>query len=100
MDSEIVYVLVGVVLFAIVAIFIFRNDVQGEANAKERKKSDIINAYKKELYEALKPLKNDKNAKIAKKSELLKKFNGELSLNIFFDNIEIREIILDLADDY
>jgi len=100
MDSEILYVLVGIIIFSVIAIYIFKNDDLVNANTKDTKRAEIINSYKKELYEALKPLENDKNARVAKKSELLKKFSDELSMNIFFDNIEIREIILDLADDY
>ena len=100
MDAEIIYILVGLVLFSIVAVFILRNDSGTKANTKEAKREEILNGYKKELYETLKELKDDKDAKIAKKSELLKRYNEELSLNIFFDKIEIREIIMELAENY
>ena len=100
MDGEIIYILVGVVLFSIVAFFIFKNDSGTSANTKEAKREEILNGYKKELYETLKPLSDNKDAKIAKKNELLKKYSEELSLNIFFDSIEIREIIMELAENY
>ena len=98
MDGEIIYILIGIVLFAIVAFFILKNDSGTKANTKEAKREEILNGYRKELYETLKPLKDNKDAKIAKKSELLKRYNEELSLNIFFEKIEIREIIMELAE--
>ncbi len=99
MDSESIYALVGLVIFVTVGVIILRSDESKSSNKKEVTKSKIINAYKKELYEALLPLKNDKEARVAKKSELLKRFSAELTSNIFFDEIESREIILDLVND-
>ncbi len=99
MDSESIYALVGLVIFVTVGVIILRSDESKSSNKKEVTKNKIINAYKKELYEALLPLKNDKEARVAKKSELLKRFSAELTSNIFFDEIESREIILDLVND-
>jgi len=100
MDAELIYTLVGIGIFGIVTFFILRNTDLKNVNTKDKKRDDIINGYKKELYDSLTPLKNDKNAALAKKKELLKKFSDELSRNIFFEQVEIREIILDLADNY
>ncbi len=100
MDGELIYAIVGIVIFSVVAIKIMRSEVSAVINTKEDKRDRIISGYRKQLYEALTPLKNDKEVRIAKKSELLKKFSDELSMNIYFENIEIKEIILDLAQDY
>ena len=64
---------------------------------KEEKRYQIIAEFRHELFEELKPLQNDKKAYLSKKTALLKKFSDALALNIFFDEIEIKEIIQDLA---
>ena len=99
MDAELVYTLVGIGIFVVIAFFILRNTGLSDVNTKDKKRDDILNGYKKELYDSLTPLKSDKDARVAKKKELLKRYSDELSRNIFFEEIEIREIILDLADD-
>jgi hypothetical protein len=97
MDSEIIYSGVGIVIFVIIIVMTMRSNVVEIVKSKEEKKTDIINRYKQELKTALAPLVDDKDAKVSKKSELLKRFNDELSLNIFFDKDELREIILELT---
>lgn len=99
MDSEIIYSIVGIVIFIIIVIMTMRSNVVEIVQSKEEKREDIINGYKKELRDALEPFKNDTKARLAKKSEMLQKFNAELSLNIFFDKDELREIILELSQE-
>ena len=100
MDSETIYAVGGVIVFLVVAMFILRSNPSVVINTKDEKRDEILGKYKKELRESLASLGDDKEARVAKKSELLKRFSSELSSNIFFDQIEIREIILDLAEDY
>jgi len=100
MDIELIYTLVGVVIFAAVGLKILLSDVSMGPNDEEATKSKIIDAYRKELYEALLPLKKDKEARIAKKNELLNKFSVELISNIYFDEFESKEIIVSLASDF
>jgi uncharacterized protein YpuA (DUF1002 family) len=45
-------------------------------------------------------LKNDKERRVAKKNELLQKISKELSMNIFFDKNELRDIIVDFSKKY
>jgi len=97
MDSEIIYSLVGIIIFIVIVIMTMRSNVVEIVQSKEEKRADIINGYKQELKTALEPLKDDTDARVAKKSELLKKFSTELSLNIFFDRDELRDIILELS---
>ncbi|PHQ65239.1 MAG: hypothetical protein COB99_05070 [Sulfurimonas sp.] len=99
MDSEIIYSGVGIVIFVIIVIMTMRSNVVEIIQSKEEKRADIINGYKQELQVALEPLVDDIDARVAKKRELLKKFNTELSLNIFFDKDELREIILELSQE-
>ena len=97
MDSEIIYSGVGIVIFLIIIVMTMRSNVVEIVQSKEEKRANIINGYKQELKMALEPLMDDVDARVAKKSELLKKFSNELSLNIFFDKDELREIILELS---
>ena len=99
MDSEIIFSLVGIIILISIVIFVLRNRKVTQTQTKEQKRSSIISQYKKELHSELLALKDDNKARIAKKSELLKKFSNELALNIFFDNSEIREIILELSQE-
>ena len=99
MDSEMIYSILGVLIFIMIVVLTLRSDVTQAVQSKEEKRYEIVNVYKKELNEALAPLGNDTQARIDKKSELLKKFSDELSVNIFFDSSEIRDIILDLSVD-
>ncbi|MEA1891174.1 MAG: hypothetical protein U9N33_00515 [Campylobacterota bacterium] len=97
MDSEILYALFGIAGLMTIVYFTFRTDTVHEFKAKQEKKDEIIDGYKKQLRVALVALKDDKKARIVKKNLMLKKFSDELSMNIFFDKNEIREIILGLS---
>ncbi|MCD4668051.1 MAG: hypothetical protein K8R44_05620 [Sulfurimonas sp.] len=99
MDVEMIYSIFGIVGLIMIVIFTFRSDVGKQVQTKEQKRDSIITEYKKELYESLIVLNDDKQARLDKKSKLLKKFSDELSLNIFFDKNEIQDIILELAKD-
>jgi hypothetical protein len=97
MDSSIIYSLIGVAILVVIIILTLRGTKPKDAKKKNQKRAEILDSYKIQLQEALTPLKDDKDAKMNKKSEMLKKFSGELSRNIFFDVSEIREIILELS---
>jgi hypothetical protein len=99
MDSEIIYAGLGIVIFIIIIIMTMRSNVVEIVQSKDEKRLDIIDGYKHELKTALEPLKNDQERRVAKKSKMLKKFSNELSLNIFFDKDELREIILELSQE-
>jgi len=99
MDSETIYGAVGIVIFATIAYFTLRKNDITEAQTKEAKRFQILNEFKGELRRELEML-DSKEAKATRKVELLKKFSDELSQNIFFDEIEIKEIILDIIEEY
>lgn len=98
MDSESLYTLAGIFIFALIAYFVFKNDTTSEGQTKEAKRYEIITAYQALLRKELTPLKENKEEFIAKKTLLLKEFSDELSCNIFFDSHEIEEIIRELAE--
>ncbi len=100
MDIEIIYSLIGIIIFSIIVIVTLRSDSVSEVQTKEEKQYSIIDGYKKQLREALEPLADKKEARVQKKKELLLVFSNELSSNIFFDQTEVREIISDLSQNY
>ena len=99
MDSEIIYSLGGIVIFILIIILTLRSTPPSEIQTKEQKRQEIINEYRQQLRSALDALEDDEEAMVAKKSELLKRFSNELSMNIFFDKEEIRDIIKNLSRD-
>lgn len=100
MSIDIVYIVIGVLIVLVIAYFTLKKDAIKKVQSKEEKRYEILNAYSKELKEALEPLGDNKEARVAKKQELFKKFSRELSQNIFFDNSEIKEILVDLSQKY
>jgi len=98
MDSETIYAVLGVGIFSLITFYTLRNDETAKLQTKEEKCYAIINGYRKELRESLTLLKDDKVAQKNKKVELLTKFNDELSRNIFFDALEVREILEELSE--
>jgi len=97
MDYEVVYNVFGVAIFLFIAYKVFKSQVGSEIQTKEEKRKEIVDGYKKQLKDALEPLKDDKDKRILKKQQLLKVFTEELSRNIFFDADENREIISELS---
>jgi len=97
MDAESIYTLVGVAIFILFAYFTLKSDTAGKIQTKEEKRYEIISGYRAVLRKELAPLQNNREELLAKKVLLLKEFSDELSLNIFFDSLEIEEIIQDLA---
>jgi len=99
-DSEIVYALLGIIILVVVILLTLMSGSKQQVQTKSEKRDQIISTYEKELEESLNPIKNDKEKYINKKSELLKKFSNELARNIFFENNEIKDIILHLSKKY
>ena len=105
MDNEIIYAVVGIIILIGIIIFTLGNSNNNSGSASKsvqiknpaKTKQGIINRYKKQLKNELALLNDDNKARISKKNELLKKFNGELALNIYFDKSEIREVIMELS---
>lgn len=62
------------------------------------KKHEIIDNYKKELFEILESSQNDKSLQMQERIKFLKKVNYELSMNIFFDENEAKQILKELSE--
>ncbi len=99
MDGELVYTSVFVIIFVLIAIKVMRGDGLSDTNTKEQKRALILQGYRKKLREELSQLENDKKLRTIRKKELLKKFSDELASNIFFEQVEIKKIIFDLAEE-
>lgn len=61
------------------------------------KKDEIIKAYEEELKQILASCSGNKALEIEKKVQFLKKVNHELSMNIFFDKDESKQILQNLS---
>jgi disulfide oxidoreductase YuzD len=61
------------------------------------KKDDLIQSYKYELLEILEENKENKELQFQEKIKFLKRVNNELSMNIFFDEIEAKKLIQELS---
>ncbi len=97
MDTTIIYTLIGLLLVAVISFFIFGKNVTKIVKTKEEKKEEIKDGYRQQLRIALLEATDDKKQRVVIKKELLRRCSAELSLNIFFDAGEIREIILELS---
>jgi hypothetical protein len=94
MPVELVYeiaVIVGVGLLVIVW-----SRKKFASQSPQEKRDQIVEGYKQELKTAL-ATEQDPQRRMAIKSELLKQFNDELARNIFFEQEEIRAVLLELS---
>lgn len=78
-------------------IFLFVKQMKPQ-NVKSSavKKSEIIDNYKNQMQNVIKTYENDKKKQIEEKTKLLKKINHELSMNLFFDKEEAKELLSEL----
>ena len=61
------------------------------------KKEELIQAYKEELLYILEENKDNKELQVQEKIKFIKRVNYELSMNIFFDEIEAKKLIQELS---
>jgi flagellar basal body-associated protein FliL len=97
MDNQILLIITGIVIFVFIIYMTFSQSATRIVQTKDEKRDEILTSYKKEMQDVLQTFDDDNKMRIAKKSFLLKKFSDELSRNIFFDNNEIKDIILELS---
>lgn len=65
---------------------------------KAVKKDEIIKAYEEEMLIILEKNKSDKQLQIKNKIDFLKRVNYELSMNMFFEEKESKEILEKLSN--
>ena len=64
---------------------------------KAVKKDELIQGYKDELLQILEEHKENKELQFQEKIKFIKRVNSELSMNIFFDEIEAKNLIKELS---
>ncbi|MDD2887073.1 MAG: hypothetical protein PHY66_04680 [Aliarcobacter sp.] len=65
---------------------------------KAVKKEELIEGYRVELLEILKKYEDNKELQLQEKLKFLKRVNYELSMNIFFEKEEARNLIQELSN--
>ncbi len=65
---------------------------------KAVKKDELIQSYRVELLEILEKYEDNKDLQFQEKLKFLKRVNYELSMNIFFEKEEARELIQELSN--
>lgn len=83
-------------LLTIVFIFIKKNK-STFVKPVAVKKDDLIQKYKDELLQILEENKENKELQFQEKIKFIKRVNNELSMNIFFDEIESKKLIQELS---
>ncbi|MDZ7817438.1 MAG: hypothetical protein U5K55_01985 [Aliarcobacter sp.] len=61
------------------------------------KKDELIQSYKDELFEILEANKQNKELQLQERIKFIKKVNYELSMNVFFDEVEAKDLIKELS---
>ena len=65
--------------------------------SKAIKKEELIEAYRLELLEILEEYEDNKELQLQEKLKFLKRVNYELSMNIFFEKEEAKELLQELS---
>ena len=65
---------------------------------KAVKKEELIEGYRVELLEILKKYEDNKELQLQEKLKFLKRVNYELSMNIFFEKEEAKNLIQELSN--
>ena len=84
-------------LFTVI-YFYFKNKKINPVKSKVIKKEELIENYKVELLELLDKYEDDKSMQLQEKLKFLKRVNYELSMNIFFEKEEARNLIQELSN--
>lgn len=94
----IVLLILGIVLVFVV-IYLKNSFFIIKANTKSKvlKKEEIITQYEKQMEDLVQNYASNKEDLTNEKIKLLKQINQELSMNLFFDEIEAKQIIQKLS---
>jgi len=84
------------ILVSLVAYLLFKLNYK-KTKKPTIKKHEIVEQYKNELRNILTIHENNKEKQLHEKKQFLQKCNSELSRNIFFTQIESKQIIQQLA---
>ena len=78
--------------------FYFKNKKMIQIKPKVIKKEELIENYRLELFEILEKYEGNNELQLEEKLKFLKKVNYELSMNIFFLNLEAKNLIQELSN--
>ena len=93
---EYVFALVLSAVFTIVYLY-FKKNKTIFIKPKVIKKEELVENYRVELLEILEKYEDNKELQLQEKLKFLKKVNYELSMNIFFEKEEARDLIQELS---
>ncbi|MDY0052612.1 MAG: hypothetical protein RBR65_08730 [Aliarcobacter sp.] len=92
------YILALFLSAALTVVFIyFKRNKNIVIKSAPVKKEELILEYKEELLNILEENKENKKLQVQEKIKFLKRVNYELSMNIFFDEIEAKNLIQELS---
>ena len=83
--------------FTVVYIYLRKNKTVF-AKPKAVKKDELIQNYRVELLEILEKYEDNKDLQFQERIKFLKRVNSELSMNIFFEKEEARNLIQELSN--
>ena len=93
------YVLALLLSAGLTVVFIyFKKNKNVSIKSAPVKKEELIQGYKEELLNILEENKDNKELQFQEKLKFLKRVNYELSMNIFFEKEEARELIQELSN--
>ena len=93
---EYIFALILSAVFTIVYLY-FKNNKTNFVKPKAVKKEELVENYRLELLEILEKYEDNKELQLQEKLKFLKKVNYELSMNIFFEKEEARDLIQELS---
>ena len=93
---EYIFALILSAIFTIVYLY-FKNNKTNSVKPKAIKKEELVENYRLELLEILEKYEDNKELQLQEKLKFLKKVNYELSMNIFFEKEEARDLIQELS---
>jgi hypothetical protein len=78
--------------------FYFKNKKMIQIKPKVIKKEELIENYRLELFKILEKYEGNNELQLEEKLKFLKKVNYELSMNIFFEKEEAKNLIQELSN--
>jgi hypothetical protein len=94
---EYILALILSAIFTVVYLY-FKKNKTTFIKPKAVKKEELIEGYRVELLEILKKYEDNKELQLQEKLKFLKRVNYELSMNIFFEKEEARNLIQELSN--
>ena len=95
---EYIFAIILSTIFTIVYIYFKKRNTTFVVKTKALKKEELIENYKLELFHILENCDNNKELELQERVKFLKKVNYELSMNIFFEKEEARNLIQELSN--